>query len=522
MANDVTSRDSKVLGIQPLPTTPANKDDDDGIDGPSWGLIIPIILICVFLIGVGLCLWWNKWRDKRVLHVHRDNHSFQRSYRGSRSARNNLDAIRDSTRSTLPLRNSLNDKIDQKHNNLANISKISKVNVIPVNRPGKYSFHWDINHWRAYPPQKNPLARSGTKPLSPIDEIDSPTSMKLSELSRNYDIANQASFSPYHLTWINSSNGQSSHGSSRVYSDPRHAASTQFRRSYDEYLPNNVKPYDQNQNSPFFPNNNTPTTECETESEDSQTLDMIRGAHQTGSQYTSYPSSPNSHTLHSVSNTRLSNSTQERNMTSYCSSYPESSYKRSLRSGEGSSDHFQSGQTSITEPPSANLSSLPSSIAHFSRQNVLNDDPNNNNIIVPNAYLTYPFTKGTDNTLGSSLESSGTQVSDNTSMLPNIGSNNTSVYPGSNHLRSQPTSNEQSGHVSPEDLSKLVDEMSSIRPVDESSSARPNSTFDPTPQIVSVSSNSMTAGMQESWGQHEEQNSMQSMTSSNQVIHYHT
>lgn len=499
----VSTEGSKfVTETLPPPTTVGLPDDEN--DGPSWGLIIPIIMIGVFLTSVAVCLWWHKWRDKRTLHIQRDHNasSFLRSYRGSKSNRSGFDAVRDSTRSTTPLRSSLNEK-----NLNNNIVKVKNVNVIPVQqRPaiGKGSLYWDKMNWKTYATQSamSSSGRIGTKPLSPINEIESPSSMKLSELSRNYDMSAQASFSPYHLTWYSSSNPPPSYEqvdihnrSNRVsrYPPPTRVDSEGFTPA-----PNNL--YEPSVNSPFYPNNNTPTTECETSSEASQ-LHRDDPRETQGSQYTSYPSSPKS-SLPSISNTHLTVSTDtETNKTCQTgASYPESSFRTCTTSRDQSHSGFQtstlpSGQTSTTEHTSTNFSSLPSSIAQFSKQNVLLDD-NNNSMVLPNAYFSYPVSKILNYTLASSIASSDTHVSDNTSLLPNMGSSNTSGYPGTVASRSYQQSVEPSGHTSAEDLSKLVDEMSSIRPVEESSSIRPNSSIDPASRIVSISGHS---NLQRSW-----------------------
>ncbi|XP_053394865.1 uncharacterized protein LOC123524408 isoform X2 [Mercenaria mercenaria] len=497
-----TMRPKFVTKTLPPPRTTVNHSSDDN-GGPSWGLIIPIIMIGIFLASVAICLWWHKWRDKRTLHIHRDHSSgssFLRSYRGQRSNRSGFDAVRDSTRSTTPLRNSLNEKIANNNNNIV---KVKNVNVIPVQqrpRTGKYAYTWDKNHWKAYatPTTMSSSGRLGTKPLSPINEIESPSSVKLSELSRNYDIGAQASFSPYHLTWFSSSKlpppydrSDSHNRGNRVNRYPPTA-----RRSSTEYTPAQNNAFEPTVNSPFFPNNNTPTTECDTGSEASQ---IHHEDHRQGSQYTSYPSSPKS-SIPSISNTRLSISTDtEINRTG--TSYPESSFRTCTTSYDQSqSGGFQtstnpSGLTSTTEQASTNFSSLPSSIAPFSKQNLLPDD-NNNSMMVPNAYLSFPMSKVLNYTLASSVASSDTHASENTSLLPNIGSNNTSGYPGTTASRSYPHS---TGPTSPEDLSKLVDEMSSIRPVEESSSVRVNSSIEPASHIVSISGNSVLTDLHRSW-----------------------
>ena len=310
-----------------LPNDSVNPDDPDG---PSWGLIIPIIMIVLFLTGVGLCLWWHKWRDKRTLHIQRDStmsSAFQRSYRG-RSRRNGFDAVRDSTRSTIPLRSSLNEKIANNNNNMV---KVNNVNVIPVHTPrygsGKYAFHWDKNHWRGYPavtPVHQALSASGsrkaTKPLSPIDEIDSPGSIKISELSQNYDINAQASFSPYHITWTTPSSKPGVHELPISNNGPQRLSYRSHLSSAGDSGHTPLHGYQTVVNSPFFPNNNTPTTECDTGSEASHMQYLRNG----GSQVTSYPFSPKS-TVRSESNLglSLSSETDATHRTSYTTSYSQ-------------------------------------------------------------------------------------------------------------------------------------------------------------------------------------------------------
>lgn len=499
---------TKALTTNSTLIPPTGNEDD----GPSWGLIIPIIMIGAFLITVTACVWYNKLRDKRTLHFHREQSmtAFHRSYRGSRSARSGFDAVRDSTRSTTPLRSSQSEKISKNNNYLNNINKVT---VIPVQQrstgiPGKFSFYWDKNHWRAYPIQSVPNSgRKPSKPLSPINEIETPSSVKLSELSRNYNVEAQASFSPYHLTWCTSSNPPTSCENPDSRRDQRcQRYPPSVRRNEDDYTsPAFYNGCEDVQNSPFYPNNNTPTTECDTESDFSQVhVNAMYSAEEQGheSQYTSYPSSPKS-SIPSISNTRLSLSTETENNVTSGTSFQESSCHTCTTSRSESHSGYQtstnpSGQTSRTNQTSFNYSSLPSSIAQFGKQNALTDD-NNNSMVAPNAYVSYPMSRVLNLTLASSIASSDTQMSDNTSLLPNVGSNNTSEYPGTAGSRSHQQSVEPSRPASPEDLSKIVNEMSSIRPVEESTSTRPNSSLDPSSRFVSISGVSAAPDLHRSW-----------------------
>ena len=480
------STSSKLIVTRTFPTLPVSPraDDNSGGDGPSWGLIIPILLIVLFLLCVGFCLYWHKWRDRRSQRDQKDatkgSSSFYRSYRGSRSSRG-VDTIRDSTRSTTPLRSSLNEKVNSKHNNI----KIKTVNVIPIQRPvtGKYAFYWDQNHWKAYPnPSTMSSSRhSASRPLSPINEVDSPTSNlgKLSELSKNYDVSAQPSeFSPYHLTWITPNPPPSYEQSETALTQEKNRQPQQVRKSSNDYDVDVLRGYEPYTNSPFFPNNNTPTTECDVDSvKEGSQMKFIDDV--PSSQNTSYPSSPTmSRSNHGFS---MSPDTDNRS-TSIASSYPETSYQPSSRQSGHLSGYQNSGMTS--EHFSGNMS-LPSSISQFQNQLTIVEDSNNNSIIVPNSYKSYPTARGLDYTLASSLASSdNTQYSDNTSMLPNVGSHNTSGLQSALGSLSVPPSNEQSGNVSPEDLSKLVDDMSSIRP---------NSSTEPTARVISISGQSLSA-----------------------------
>ena len=456
--------------------TTTSSPRNDGIDnGPSWGLIIPILMILLFLACVAFCLYWHKWRDKRTGASQRDitsGSSFHRSYRGS-SCRG-VDTIRDSTRSTTPLRSSANEKINTKQNSI----KIKNVNVIPIQRSstGKYAFQWTQNHWKAYPlPASNAsLRNSGSRPLSPINEVDTPSSNvgKLSELSKSYDVSAQPSgFSPYKLAWITQNPPPSYEQSENSHSRYPPQVRTSNKDGDADYL----RGYESCTNSPFFPNNNTPTTECD--------VDSVAGGSQirfiddvTSSQCASCHSSPSM----SRSNRGFSLSSEaEHRSTSVTSSYPETSYHPSSRQSETFSGYQNSGMTSLSDPHSVNMS-LPSSISQFQqRQATVVEDENNNSIVVPNAYISYPTAKALNYTLASSMASSdNTQYSDNTSMLPNVGSHNTTGVQSGLAPLSLPLSVEESGHASPEDLSKLVDEMSSIRP---------NSSAEPSTRVISIS-----------------------------------
>ena len=491
---------SKPFVTRQLPTTsPKNSIDDISI-GPSWGLIIPILMIVVFLACVAVCLYWHKWRGKRSAAMQRDitsGSSFHRSYRGS-SCRG-VDTIRDSTRSTTPLRNSLNEKINTKQNNI----KIKNVNVIPIQRSssGKYAFYWSQNHWKAYPhPSSNAsLRNSGSRPLSPINEVDTPSSNvgKLSDLSKSYDVSAQPSgFSPYKLTWL--SHNPPSYEQSESYRN-RHPSDTGTSKKECDH--DYLRGYEPCSNSPFFPNNNTPTTECD--------VDSAAGGSQirfmddvTSSQYASYPSSPNM----SRSNPGFSVSPEIDQSTSISSSYPETSYQPSSRQSENFSGYQNSGMTSLSDPHSGNIS-LPSSISQFQNQATMVEDHNNNSIVVPNAYMSFPTAKSLNYTLASSVASSDTQYSDNTSMLPNVGSHNTSGVQSGLVPLSMPLSVEESNNISTEDLSKLVDEMSSIRP---------NSSTEPSARVISMSAQSFSADFHRSCSNivEEEQNSISTATTS--------
>ena len=449
-----------------------------GNDGPSWGLIIAILMVVLFLAGVAFCLYWHKWRDKRSQRYQADGTSgtsFQRSYRGSKSNRG-VDTVRDSTRSITPLslRSSLNEKINTKRNSL----KTTNVNVIPIQRPatGKYAVYWDQNHWKVCPYPTN--RHSGSRPLSPITEVESPN--KLSELSKNYEVSAQPSeYSPYHLTWITPNPPPPYEQSQSMIAQGQARPPIQVITSTTQHDVDHLQGYKPCENSPFFPNNNTLTSECDIDS-------FIKGSQirfiDDSSQNTSYPSSP---TL-SRSNPGYSASliTDDRS-TSLASSYTDTSYQPTSRQSERQSGYHNSGMTSLSDPSGGNMS-LPSSISLFQKQAMRIEDRNNNSIVVPDSNLSYPAAKGLNYTLASSLASSdNTQYSDDTSMLPNVGSsNNTTGMQPVHGLRSLPLSNEHSGNISPEDLSKLVDEMSSIRP---------NLSAELTARVISNSGQSFTA-----------------------------
>ena len=63
----VSSSSTHTTVTRTYPTSPSSPSNNigDGNDGPSWGLIIPILLIGFFLVCVAFCLYWHKWRNKR-------------------------------------------------------------------------------------------------------------------------------------------------------------------------------------------------------------------------------------------------------------------------------------------------------------------------------------------------------------------------------------------------------------------------------------------------------------------------
>ena len=479
-----TTTRSVVTRIYPTPPSSPSNNDGSGNDSPSWGLIIAILMIVVFLAGVSICLYWHKWRKKRSQRNQTGatpRTSFKRSYRGSRTNRG-MDSVRNSTKSTIPLRNSLNEKINTKRNSL----KVASVNVVPIQSPevGKYAVYWDQNHWKVCPCPPNMTASrhsaSGSRPLSPITEVDSPN--KTAELSKTYEVSEQGSeITPYQITWI-TPNPPPPYEQSESKIAKGHALPTiQIETSNTQHDVDHLSGYEPCQNSPFFPNNNTPTTEHDIDSffEESR-IKFIDDA--TSSQTTSCPHSPDL----SQSDSRIADGRS----TSLASSYPETSYEPSSRQSDRQSGYHNSGMTSMSDHSGGSMS-LSGNMSRFEKQASCMEDKNNNSAAVPDSNLSYPAAKGLNYTLASSVTSSdNTQYSDHTSMLPNIGSSSyTTGMQSTNGLQLLSVTNEHSDFVSPEDLSKLVDEMSSIRP---------NSSTDPTVRVVDTSDQSFTAGFQQS------------------------
>ena len=488
----IYSTPSDVAAARTDPTSsspPYVNNDGSGNDSPSLGLIIAIAMIVVFLIGVSVCLYWHKWRNKRSQRHQTDGTrtSFKRSYRGSRTSRG-VDTVRHSTKSTTPLRNSPNEKIKTKPGTKRTNSKVANVNVVPLQSPevGKYAVYWDQNHWKVCPCPSNMAASrrsTGSRPLSPITEVDSPN--KTAESSKMYEVSEQGSdIAPYQITWITPNPAPPPYEQSEsIVKHTMPLPPLRITTSTSEHDVDPLQGYEPCQNSPFFPNNNTPTTEHDIDSffEESKMkyIDDV-----SSSQTTSCPYSPDI----SRSNSRR---VVDGRSTSLASSYPETSFEPSSRQSERQSGYHNSGLTSMSENSGGNTS-LSGNISRFEKQKSDIMDENNNSDAVPDSNL-YPATRRLNYTLASSMTSSdNTQYSDHTSMLPNVGSHSyTTGLQSAYGLRSLSESKEQIDIISHEDLSKLVDEMSSIRP---------NSSSEPTVRVFDASDQSfITAGFQRSF-----------------------
>ncbi|XP_063413965.1 uncharacterized protein LOC134696215 [Mytilus trossulus] len=519
-------------------TTKIVDSGDDGDSAISWGLIVPIVLIGVFLACVAGCLYWHQWRDKRRSNHHSVdrsvNTSFDRFSRViGRTPTSQIDYVRGSTRSTTPL----------------NIS--DKVNVVPLtsSNPGQFKFYWDKDNWKLCPPEDSlphgALAGSRSsllrQNLSPIDEMESPS--MYTNTTRSYDVDAQPPFSPYHLTWLTPKAPPPSYEESEL-SSPDKSQRINTYSGYTGYSKDNTTDntcsgctgysktnttdntcsgytgysktnttdntcsgytgYSKNTNSPFYPNNNTPTTDFYEFTSEHESLPpkvaLMANSYPLSngnSRFTSYPSTPHS-SLESLSESQVDTVEEisyRRHNTSHDNIYdkPDNAYNRNSQFSHyrietdhnrnsvysaNENYHSQDSQSSnyntardhtsqYEEEYSMGVPSLPSSILYYHQKmtNVNVMMSGKPPLFSPHAFRT---------SQASSLESSDTNYTDNTSMLPCVGSSITSGNPtGISSLHQtnsvhtsmgQQHPAELSENVSPEDLSKIVDELSSIRP----------------------------------------------------------
>ncbi|KAL3869718.1 hypothetical protein ACJMK2_042367 [Sinanodonta woodiana] len=458
-------------------TTSFTPDGIESHDGPSWGMIIPIIMIGVFLLCVAGCLYWHKWRDRRRRALNRRNRTpptFVRGYHGAASI--GVETIRNSTRSTTPLHRNSRDTI----------------HVIPIQKgvTGKYALEWDYNENMMHKKKPIPVVQTHLprvitpKPLSPINEMDSPIS-KMSSISKNYHIDAQPPYSPYHLVWLTQQDSRRQ--SSEINYASNNTTRTKSARRCNESRckidsassdPFTDKPFT-GYNSPFHPQHNTPNTDCEADSETES------GLHKNIETCVD-------HVLRSHASNCMANSVVSHISSGIFRSQGESSLMKSYQpSSEGM------GASYVAPPPTQIHSSMTEHSAPYSFPSTIHkydtSDLNNNSLMVTDSYMGYSDSKIINYTLASSIASSETKNSSNTSMLPNVGSSNTSGQPTHmQSLRSDQVNTVISSTVSTEDLSKIVNDMSSIRP---------NSSADPSSRMVISSEvgNSATAEFHHSW-----------------------
>ena len=420
----------------------------------GWGVIVAIVSVVLLSIGavVFMCYACRRKRLSRTSRQNKStNSSFGFSRRIGRSPSSIPDYRRDSTRSTTPLRSSAR-----------NAGRCNVVPLVNKHQPGKFTFYWDRNkdNWKLCQDAVPPLANTSClrNPLSPIDEIDTP----ISDL--HYEVPPQPPFSPYHLTWITPQAPPPSYDDSAV-SSPSKCLHSEFTGSIESsdtcsdcqlMLSGKHPPH-----SPFHPNNNTPTTECDLCSQDIKDLRLSRSDYNNNSQFTSYPSTRCSSEPH------LTTSSLDTDHDSLVTSYQDDSQGLSKQASilSKNATPFSSLSRADSEIPS-----LPSSILYYHQRMTTNSNVKQSGKMPkfsPHAY---------NMSMASSLCSAETHYEDNTSMLANVGSSNTSGNPAGSLLQMTNNNPHTSASVSlpgrliqhqqsvnEDELSKLVDELSSIR-----------------------------------------------------------
>lgn len=446
----------------PNPTTTSPPDDSGD---SSWGIIVPVVLVGFFIAGVIVFLYCHyiqrKRQDGPPDTTNTSLSRFSRSLVGSSTT--GIDYVRSSTRSTTPLRSSL--RGDQAF-------------VMPMapqyhhgSQP-QFTFYWDKDNWKLCPDSVNNM-RGHLNPLSPIDEMDSSLMSEdvYTDASKSYDVGAQAPFSPYHLTWVTPQAPPPSYEESEAGSPEKRLRLMSVNTTNSEDTYSTCQTFDKDSNA-FHVHNNTPNTDidfsaqsnsCQKKSaflSSAALSEALTNTNLTNSHMTSYPSSPLSSTGASLSSSMNSGDDDD---TSFVTSYHDTSYHISRQSVNNQSTVYTSARGSQLESEVSGIPSLPSSILHYhqkmtgNRQVELTD--------CPPKLLSQPYNQS----MASSMGSAESHYTDNTSLLPNVGSSNTSGNPSMStsiphaHVPGV-VDNCSQGTFSPGDLSKLVDELSSIRP----------------------------------------------------------
>ncbi|XP_046544752.1 uncharacterized protein LOC124254956 [Haliotis rubra] len=337
-------------------------------EGISWGVVAPLILIGLFLVAIASCLYWQSWKEKRRMRhfISQQRPPDMMPYERSGETRMSMRSI-ESQRSR-------------------GSSTCERVPTVPFRRQNSKFFLRAEEETRTVAT----LARK----LSPIDErphhrsVDTMVTMA----ERSEDDGEIPLVPAVQVSW---GTPKTSGTDSRL--DVLKGVENPCFSAPGKLVGNVYCDECNAMSSPYFPNNNTPTTEYDMDSEKSGNVAAAM-EHPDGV----YPSKPY-HTIQplptSFDGAEISSIT-----------VPESSHAQVLNNGQSSSGSAASSGTL----------SLPSSISRFhaSRHN---NTPN------------YPFAS-TRNcspmrlnfTVSSSIEVSD-HYSDNTSMYPCVGSSSTSI-----------------------------------------------------------------------------------------------
>ncbi|XP_060072274.1 uncharacterized protein LOC132552150 [Ylistrum balloti] len=447
-----------------IPTQETTGPPDDS-DDSNWGIIVPIVLVGLFIVSVIVFLYCHYIRRKRQESPPDTTNTslsrFSRSLVGSSTT--GIDYVRSSTRSTTPLRSSL--RGDQAF-------------VMPMaphyhsgSQP-KFTFYWDKDNWKLCPDSVNTM-RGHLNPLSPIDEMDSSLMSEdvYTDVSKSYDVGAQAPFSPYHLTWVTPQAPPPSYEESEIGSPEKRLRLMSINTTNSEDTYSTCQTFDKDSNA-FHVHNNTPNTDAEFSAQctscppksvvltSAVLSEALTNTNLTNSHMTSYPSTPLSSTGASISSSSLDSG--EDDDTSFVTSYHDTSYHISRQSVNNQSV-YTSARGSQEESEVSGVPSLPSSILYYHQK--MAGNRNVEWMECPPRAFSHPYNQS----MASSMGSAESHYTDNTSLLPNVGSSNTSGNPSMS--TSIPHSNlpgvvEQNsqGTFSPGDLSKLVNELSSIRP----------------------------------------------------------
>ncbi|OWF46203.1 hypothetical protein KP79_PYT08129 [Mizuhopecten yessoensis] len=379
--------------------------DDSG--DSSWGVIVPVILLGLFVVSFIIFLCRHCIRRKRRRSPSDSTATslgrFSRSLVGSSTT--GISYIHSTTRSTTHLSSNL--RVDQAF-------------VMPM--APQYMFYCENGIWKLCTNSVD-NTRGHLNPLSAMDEVDSSFMSEdvYMDVSKIDDVSAQTPFTQNPTTWATPQAPPPSYEESEAGSPDKRFRLMLVNTTNSEDTYSTCQTFDKDA---FHVHNNTPATDGEY-SASSMSCPQIQNAAASGavpsealmntnltiSHMTSYPSTLLSSTDASLSTSSLD--TWEEDDTSFVTSYHDSSYSISRRRGNNASTAHGSQQ----ESESSGVPSLPSSILYFHQKMAGNS--NAGLIECQSRRLSYPYNYSIANT--KSWVESDYMEHTCSSMIPNVG-----------------------------------------------------------------------------------------------------